>query len=52
MERLQKPISTIFDSLCARLEKQVLTREQRQMINAEKSKKAQQDATKDLAVKK
>lgn len=52
LERLRKPISNIFNSLCARLEKQVLTREQRQMINNERSKKAQQNANKGLAAKK
>lgn len=52
LERLRKPITAIFDSLCARLEKQVLTREQRQMIDGERSKKAQQQANKDLAAKK
>ena len=52
LERLRKPISTIFESLCARLEKQLLTREQRQMIDAERTQKAQHSANKDLAVKK
>lgn len=52
LARLQKPIATIFESLCARLEKQVLTREQRQLIDAGRTKQAQQQANKDLAAKK
>lgn len=52
LERLRKPIATIFASLCARLEKQVLTSEQRQMIDGERSKKAQQTANKDRTAKK
>jgi len=52
LKRLRKPISDIFNSLCARLEKQVLTRQQQQMIDAEKTKKARQQADKDIAAKK
>lgn len=51
-ERLHKPISTIFDSFCASMEKQLLTREQRQMVDPERSKKAQKTANEDLAAKK
>ncbi|MCG8406274.1 MAG: hypothetical protein MI923_13840 [Phycisphaerales bacterium] len=43
-EQLRKPIGAIFNRLCARLEKQVLTLKQQELVSAEKTAQAQKKA--------
>lgn len=50
--RLKKPIAEIFQRLCDRLERQVLTTRQKQLLDPEKSKKAREQATREVAAKK